>query len=173
MHQVSIEKIGKPEKGATAVLAEMEKAAEAIRRRAFHHFEKRGGIFGRDLDDWLRAERELIWSPGAEVTETGKEVTLRVQAPGFEPGDIRVTATPDSILIQAEVSHRHEESNGKVCFCGFSEQLFRRLDLPQKIDVDQVTAILNKGILRIVAAKAQAAPKGRAAPVSARSHAAA
>jgi hypothetical protein len=32
---------------------------EAIARRAFELFLARGGQHGRDLDDWLQAEREL------------------------------------------------------------------------------------------------------------------
>jgi HSP20 family molecular chaperone IbpA len=172
MHNVSIEKVHEPEKAASSLFAEMEKVTEAIRLRAFEHFLGRGSLFGSDLDDWLRAERELIWYPGAEMTENDKEVTLRVQAPGLEPGNIKVTVTPDSILIEAEVSHRHEESKGKVRFCEFAEKMFRRFDLPEAINVDKVSATLDKGILQIVAAKAQAAPKGRTIPVAAQASAA-
>jgi hypothetical protein len=32
---------------------------EEIRKRAFKIHVERGGIHGRDLDDWLKAEREL------------------------------------------------------------------------------------------------------------------
>lgn len=173
MHNVPIERINEPERGMSTVLAKMEKAADAIRQRAFGHFQTRGGVVGSDLDDWLRAERELIWAPSAEVTENDKEVTLRVQAPGLEPDDIQVTATPHSILIQAEVSHSHEQSNGNVCFCDFAAQMFRHVNLPQEIDVNKVTATLNKGILNIVAAKSQAPPKAAKAPTAARTNAAA
>ena len=80
MHGVSIQKIHEPETGASSLLEEMERVAEAIRRRAFDNFLMRGGAFGSDLDDWLLAERELVWTPGAEMTENDKEVTLRVQS---------------------------------------------------------------------------------------------
>ena len=33
---------------------------EAIARRAYELFLERGGAHGNDLDDWLRAERELL-----------------------------------------------------------------------------------------------------------------
>ncbi len=32
---------------------------ERISRRAYQRFEERGGEHGRDMDDWLEAEREL------------------------------------------------------------------------------------------------------------------
>jgi len=168
MYNVSIEKIREKERGASSLFAQMERLTDGVRRRAFDYYLRRGSMFGRDLDDWLRAERELMWTPGAEMTETDNDVILRVQAPGLEPHNIKVTATPDSILIEGEVSHRHEDSNGKIRLCEFAERLFRRLDMPEAIDLDKVSASLDKGILQIVATKAQAAPKGRTVPVAAR-----
>ncbi len=85
MSKVAIEKIHEPAAGATSLFEEMERVAQEVRRRAFDHFLGHGASLGRDLDDWLRAERELIWTPGAEMTETDKAATLRVQAPGLEP----------------------------------------------------------------------------------------
>jgi hypothetical protein len=35
-------------------------SAEAIRRRAYSLFEARGSEHGRDVEDWLAAERELL-----------------------------------------------------------------------------------------------------------------
>ena len=34
--------------------------SEAIARRAYELFLERGGAHGRDIDDWLRAEQELL-----------------------------------------------------------------------------------------------------------------
>jgi hypothetical protein len=33
---------------------------ERVSRRAYQRFEERGGEHGRDLEDWLEAERELM-----------------------------------------------------------------------------------------------------------------
>lgn len=38
---------------------------EAISRRAYEIFLERGGEHGNDIDDWLRAERELKTGHGA------------------------------------------------------------------------------------------------------------
>lgn len=40
-----------------------EPSAEAVARRAYELFLARGGAHGRDVEDWLRAERELRVSP--------------------------------------------------------------------------------------------------------------
>jgi hypothetical protein len=39
---------------------------EVIARRAYDLFEQRGGDHGRDVEDWLQAERELI-DPAGEA----------------------------------------------------------------------------------------------------------
>ena len=37
-----------------------DRALELIRARAYHLFESRGQQPGQELDDWLRAEREVL-----------------------------------------------------------------------------------------------------------------
>ena len=44
---------------------EGERLREAIARRAYELYQRRGGAHGRDLDDWLQAERELTRSSRA------------------------------------------------------------------------------------------------------------
>ena len=34
---------------------------EEIRRRAYEFYEQRGRESGHELEDWLRAEEELVW----------------------------------------------------------------------------------------------------------------
>jgi HSP20 family molecular chaperone IbpA len=173
MSKVAIEKINEPKRGESSLLAEMDRMTQAIRQRAFDHFLGRGGLFGKDLDDWLRAERELIWTPGAEMIQNDDEVSVRVQAPGLDPENIKITATPQTILIQAQVNHTHQHTDGNVCFCDLTEKMLRRVDLPEPINVDKVTATLDKGILNVVAPKAQSASKGRTVPVVSHGHVAA
>lgn len=43
--------------------------ADEVRRRAFSRFERRGQTDGLDLEDWLEAERDVVWSPASELVE--------------------------------------------------------------------------------------------------------
>ena len=139
------------------LLQKMNAITEDIRRRAFNLFERRGRTTGWDLDDWLQAEREVVWSPASELIENKNDFQTRLALPGFDPKDLEVTATPNALVVRAESAHTHEGKEGDVCFCEFSGQkMFRRLDLPSEIDVDKVTASLDKGILEIIAPKAAA-----------------
>ena len=164
MHGVWLERIYEPETAASSLLAELESTAALVRERAFDYYQRRGGNGGNDLEDWLRAEREVIWTPKAEMAENDENVTLRVDAAGLEARNLRVKVTPNSILIRADAGHHHDESNGKVCFCEFGEKLFRQFALPKAIDVDHVSATFDKGILQIVAKK-QTARQSRNVPV--------
>jgi HSP20 family protein len=137
----------------------MERMFREVEQRAFSRFQQRGESPGGELDDWLNAERELLSAPLSEMTEGNKEYTLRIAAPGLEPGNIHVTATPETIVVQGKTTHHHKEADGEVRFCEFKEKLFRRIDFPSRIDPDKVSATVDKGILHIVAAKAAAEEK--------------
>src|SRR6266516_5735322 len=66
---VSIRKI-------SSILDEMNQMQDRIMRRAYDLFERNGRLFGRDLDHWLQAERELLWKPAVELREAGGEFVL-------------------------------------------------------------------------------------------------
>lgn len=135
----------------------MKATTDEVRQRAFSLFERRGRAIGQDLDDWLKAEREVLWSPASELVDDGKEFRARVALPGFDAKDIEVSALPDALVIQAEATHTHEGQSGDVCFCEFSgKKLFRRLALPASVDVDKVSASLDKGVLQVTAPKTTA-----------------
>jgi HSP20 family protein len=155
MATVLIEKVRhlKGEKKPPA-FAEVEKTTGQIRQRAFSLFTQHGGLPGFDLDNWLLAEREVLGPSAAELLESEKELKLRVAVPGAEARDLRVTATPEAIIVEANTRHEHSGSDGELRFCEFSEnKLCRQFVLPSEIDVNKVSASLDKGILEVVAAK--------------------
>jgi HSP20 family molecular chaperone IbpA len=142
----------------------LETLADRIRLRAYEIFQNHGNN-GRDLDDWLQAERDLIFAPESELVERDGKYEIRVAAPGFKPAETNVTVLSDAVIVSAESSHKHEENKEDVHFCEFgAKTLFRRLNLPTPINVDKVTANLDDGMLRIIAQKSENAPyQGRAA----------
>jgi HSP20 family molecular chaperone IbpA len=155
MSQVAIYKCKNPETTPQTLLEHVEAITDSIRKRAFNIFQNRNGENGSDLGDWLQAERDVVWSPASELVDDGKEFKARIVLPGFDANDIQVSAMPDALVIQADATHTHEGKSGNVCFCEFSEKkLFRRLDLPASVDVDKVTASVDKGILQVTAPKA-------------------
>lgn len=134
---------------------EVKSLADSIRERAFSLFQSRGGSNGGDVDDWLRAEREVVWSPAVELTESGRDFRARIALPGFNEKDLKVTAAPRALVVEAEKAHTDEGRREGVLLCEFSDKrVFRRLELPTPINVDKVTATLDRGILLVNAPKA-------------------
>jgi len=157
MPSVSIQKVRKAEAAPAGSLEPVYSLFEEVRRRAYELFEERGYAAGREVEDWLRAEWELLWSPRSEVVETDQEIQVRVAAPGMEAKDLQVTATPEWVIVQGAAGRKREKHAGTVRFSEFSgRKLYRRLELPAPIDVETTKTRLEKGILEIRAVKAVA-----------------
>ncbi len=145
-----------PVKKTQSIFDEMGKIQDRIMRRAYDLFRINGDIFGRDLEDWLQAERELVWKPSIELEEKNDEFRLQVAVPGVDPKDIEIEVTPEDILVKADLHHEHKEKKGEVYACEFaSGNLFRTVHLPKKIDPDKVKAEFKNGMLSLKAPIAQ------------------
>jgi HSP20 family protein len=155
MSNVNVRKIREANDASLPWFEQIEKLFEEVRQRAFGLFEQRGRTEGRELDDWLRAERELLWLPPAELTEDEKAFHVRAAAPGFDAKDLHVTLLPNSVIVEAEIETKRESGGQQVLLSEFGgRRLFRRLSLPSPIDVEKTTATLEKGVLHLDAAKA-------------------
>lgn len=162
MASVHVEKIRDSGRTGIPVFDAMEKMLNDTRRRAFELFQNRGCTGGGALDDWLTAEREICSSSPAELIEDEKQFRVQIAVPGIDSNHLRITALPQSIVVRAESSHQDDKRQGKVHFCEFSERrLLRTFDLHVPIDVDQVTATLDKGMLEITAVKVAKPEHGR------------
>jgi HSP20 family molecular chaperone IbpA len=70
-------------------------------------------------------------------------------------------------VVKAGANHTGDKKEGKYHFSEFAERtLFRRIELPDPIDVDKVKANFDKGILMLTAEKA-AKPKAKSITVAA------
>jgi len=156
MSHVAIEKVDEKKIGTASIFEEIKALSERIRERAFAIFEGRGGGDGFEKEDWLNAEKDMLCACESDLVEKDGKFEVRMNAPGFDPGDVKVTALPEALIIRASSSHTHEKNEDNVRFCEFGQKtLFRRFDLPEPINLDRVTADLNKGVLHLTAAKAR------------------
>jgi len=165
MSHIAIDKVDEKKLGTASIFQEIEALYGRIRHRAFEIFEGHKGGEGFATEDWLNAERDLLCTCESELVEQDGKFEVQMNAPGFEPGEIKVTALPDALIVSASSSHTHENKEGSVRFCEFGQKtLFRRFDLPESINLDKVAADLNKGVLHLTASKAkqEAATKPRA-----------
>ncbi len=165
MANVAVQRIQNASNSAGLLLQEIEKRFNDVQRRAFELFQMRGQVLGHDLDDWIRAEHEVMGWPAAELAETDREYKVEVSLPGFDAKQVEVTATPAHIVVHANCTTEKKTEEERIVWTEFGlNDVYRRFNLPQPIDPDKVSATLDQGLLKITAAKAEAA---KATPVAA------
>jgi HSP20 family protein len=162
MANVAVQKIeGKTDK-PLPLFQELEKQFDQVRRRAFDLFEKRGREIGHAVEDWLKAEHEVMGWPAAELSEADSKYELSMTLPGYEPKEVEVTATPSEIIVHAKLQSEKKTGDEKCLWTEFrSNDVYRRFGLPEAIDVENIKATLDKGMLHVTApkmSKAQAKP---------------
>lgn len=157
MSNVAIQKVEDQSERSLPVFAEVAKRLQDVKCRAFELFERRRSELGNALADWLRAEREVFGWSAAEMSEQDSEYELQMTLPGFDAKEVQVTATPSEILVHAETKSAKTEKPNLLWTELSLSDVYRRFELPESVDVDKVRATLDKGVLRITAAKAVAA----------------
>ena len=128
-----------------------------ITERAFDVFNRRGAAPGRAFDDWLAAEREIVWKPPVEVSEKDDEFLVEPALAGVDAKQVDIHVTPDALLIRGETTHQHSPDE-KIHICEFRPgKLFREIRFPRTIDPDKVRADYRDGLLRVWAPLAKEA----------------
>lgn len=124
--------------------------------KAFELFERRGGEFGHDFEDWLHAEAEVLVPVTLDVTETGDEIHIRAAVPGFKREDIALSIEGDILMLtgETEVRDKREDEN-KVFTEWRSNKFCRKLTLPGAVDAEKVVANLKDGLLHLTLPKAR------------------
>ncbi len=160
MTDVDVQKVDSTEDRSLSIFSELDDVMDQIRVRAFNLFRNRGFSEGLDLDDWLKAEREVCW-PAAELDEDDDEFELKVALAGFKPEEISVTANPRELIVKATHESKHEETEKSAPHWSefHSNSVYRRVDLPADVDPDKITAKFENGLLEIEAPKAVKAKK--------------
>jgi len=140
--------------GSTNIFDRMNEVRDLIARRAFEIFEGKGRWLGRELDDWLRAESELLHPMHFELSESDSDFTVRAEVPGFNAKEVESNIEPRRLTITGRRETKDETKKGKTVYselCG--NEILRVVDLPAEVDTSNVSANLKDGILNIKMAK--------------------
>lgn len=160
MLSVAVEKMVEPGEADSPILREIDELFGKIRQEAFEIFQKNGSVHGHDVDHWLEAERVFLCCPAVELIEKDKEFQISLAVSGFDTEDIRVIALPDAIIVMGRVRSPGEREQEATRISETNEkQLFRRVELPEIIDVNSVSTRISPGLLEVVAKKAVASNK--------------
>jgi HSP20 family protein len=147
------------------LLAQFDRIYDSIARRAFELFESNGRWFGHDLDDWFRAESEILHPLALELKETDGDFTVRAETPGFSAKDLEISLEPRCLKIAGKRQTKEEEKKGKVIRSELhADQILRAIDLPADVDTSKASATLKDGVLTIDLPKAAHAKAVRIEP---------
>jgi HSP20 family molecular chaperone IbpA len=120
----------------TACLLE---AYDCVSRRAHEMYVERGRGPGRETEDWLAAQRELLPSLPTSVKESGDFVYALATVPGASVSEIAVGMESHWLVILV----------GSNCMVHSAAHSFCVLELPAKVDPERSIAILSDGMLAI------------------------
>ncbi len=111
-------------------------------------FEDLGFRGGRELRRGFGGERP--WAPEIEVAEREGRLFVRADLPGLSRDDVHVELREDSLVLEGERRHEHEEERGGTYRSERSYGSFRRMiPLPEGVDPQKCEAHFDKGVLEI------------------------
>jgi HSP20 family protein len=135
---------------AETLFERMSQIHDEIARRAFEIFEGDAGRFGGELDNWFKAEQELLHPVHINISESGDALAVQAEVPGFSPNELEVSVEAGRLTISGKKETKEERKKGKTVYkeqC--SNQILRVVDLPCEVDATKATATLKNGILEL------------------------
>jgi len=153
MSSINIRRTNDVNTGRLRIFSQIHKRLEEVPARAFALFEQRGRQPGHELEDWVRAEHEIMGDTAAELAEDLDAYEFRMALPGFKASRVVVTVTPTVIAVHARRAVKAEEARILWSELG-PKEVYRQFQVPRQIDVLKTNATLDHGVLKITAPKA-------------------
>ncbi len=136
------------------LLDRMNRIHNAIARRAFEIFEGKGALLGHELDDWFKAETELLHPIHLNISESAEALQIEAEVPGFDVKDLEVNVEAQHLTISGKKQTTEENKKGRTVYkeqC--SNEILRVVDLPTEVDTAKATATLKNGVLALTLTK--------------------
>ncbi|MBZ5540251.1 MAG: Hsp20/alpha crystallin family protein [Acidobacteriia bacterium] len=138
-----------------SLLDQMNEMFDALSRRAYSIFEENGRAFGRDIEHWFQAERELLHPVHVHVMESDDSLHIQAEVPGFSEKELEISVEPCRLTITGKREASKEEKKGKTVYAErCADQILRIVDLPVEVETDKVSAMLKNGVLELTMPKA-------------------
>ncbi len=115
----------------------------------------------RLFDDLMTRRAETgaegaMWIPAVDVAETESAISVKVEAPGVNKDDIKISVTNNVLTVRGEKKMEKETSEENYHRIERAYGSFvRSLELPTIVRADKVTASFKDGVLTIVLPKSE------------------
>lgn len=138
----------------------LDRVAEFTREtsmKAYDFFLERGNEWGSHLDNWLKAEMEVLRPTPLEIKEVKDKIIVRAAVPGFKPEEIEISLKDDLLIISGETKFEETKEDEKVILNEWRSNRFcRQLVLPSAVETKDVHPKLKDGILQLTLKKCAA-----------------
>lgn len=129
-----------------------------IARRAYELFEGHGRVQGREIDDWIEAEVEVVHGYRHDMKESAEAIVFQAELPcSFRADQLNISVEPRRLMVNGEREldvicggdkPAHMEKR--------TQRIFGVEELPVDVDPSRTTAKLKGEILEIVMPKVAA-----------------
>jgi len=135
---------------AESLSVRRKEAYEAVARRAYQLFENRGYENGHDIEDWLRAESELLYTVPVEIREFNDQLLVVAEVGGFSPEEIEIGAEPQRLFSSGK---KKIDLEANTVYMQEPVEVFRTVELPAPVNASKGVADLDYGTLKITLPK--------------------
>ena len=81
----------------------LDSIQDAIQKRAYQLFEERGPDDGSDLEDWLRAEEEVLFAVGPLVTLLNDRIDVRLDLGECQLTELTLGIEPFRLVVSGRI----------------------------------------------------------------------
>lgn len=98
-----------------------------------------------------------------DLADEGDEFVVTIDVPGYESDDLELRLSGDTLAVSGEREHRQESGDEEnyIRRERKTQSFSRQLRLPDPVDIDEVEASVNNGILTITLPKREPADEAR------------
>ena len=96
------------------------------------------------------------WMPQIDIREEENRFIIHADVPGVKPADIDVSMQDGMLTIKGSRETRHkEEGKNYVLEERSSGSFLRRIDLPENVSEDKISAECKEGVLEVILPKSK------------------
>lgn len=133
-----------------SIQALVDEARQLIAERAYQLAAERGYGAGRELDDWLTAEKELFWKPPLRLEERRRALIARFLVPALRADEITLAVDAHHVILMGEARAAEPGEGVHVHVDEFRYgPVYRHVDLPTTIRPEGARAQLQNGVLTV------------------------
>jgi|SRR5579864_926420 len=140
------------------LLKEMAEWSNRVAQRAYKYFVASGFTNGHDLDDWFKAERDLMKPVALDVADAGDEFVVTAEVPGFDIEDLDICVNGSHLSIEGNhetVEDKKAKDENIVCHERGARHIYRVVELPAGVLADRAHGKLKNGVLELTLPKAE------------------